>query len=30
VVQSSYGVGETRSMLPPLYRLLFWLVLRPW
>jgi len=29
VVQSSYGVGETRSMLPPLYRLLFWLVLRP-
>jgi nucleoside-diphosphate-sugar epimerase len=29
VVQTSYGVGETRGMLPPLHRLLFWLVLRP-
>lgn len=29
VVQTTYGVGETRGMLPPLYRLLFWLVLRP-
>ncbi|HZD74557.1 MAG TPA: NAD(P)-binding oxidoreductase [Actinomycetota bacterium] len=29
VVQSTYGVGATRDKLPPLYRLIFWLVLRP-
>jgi hypothetical protein len=29
VVQSTYGVGTTRDKLPPLYRLIFWLVLRP-
>ena len=29
VVQTTYGVGATRDKLPPLYRLLFWLVLRP-
>jgi nucleoside-diphosphate-sugar epimerase len=29
VVQTSYGVGATRDKLPPLYRLIFWLVLRP-
>jgi uncharacterized protein YbjT (DUF2867 family) len=29
VAQTSYGVGATRDRLPRLYRLLFWLVLRP-
>jgi uncharacterized protein YbjT (DUF2867 family) len=29
VVQTAYGVGATRDQLPPLYRLLYWLVLRP-
>jgi uncharacterized protein YbjT (DUF2867 family) len=29
VVQTTYGVGATRGKLPPLYRLIFWLVLRP-
>jgi uncharacterized protein YbjT (DUF2867 family) len=29
VVQTTYGVGATRDQLPPLYRLLYWLVLRP-
>jgi uncharacterized protein YbjT (DUF2867 family) len=29
VVQTSYGVGATRDKLSPLYRLIFWLVLRP-
>jgi NAD(P)-dependent dehydrogenase (short-subunit alcohol dehydrogenase family) len=29
VVQTAYGVGATRGKLPPLYRLLYWLVLRP-
>jgi uncharacterized protein YbjT (DUF2867 family) len=29
VVQTTYGVGATRDRLPPLYRLLYWLVLRP-
>jgi uncharacterized protein YbjT (DUF2867 family) len=29
VVQTAYGVGATRDKLPPLYRLLYWLVLRP-
>jgi uncharacterized protein YbjT (DUF2867 family) len=29
VVQTTYGVGATRDKLPPLYRLVFWLVLRP-
>jgi uncharacterized protein YbjT (DUF2867 family) len=29
VVQTSYGVGATRGQLPLLYRLLYWLVLRP-
>jgi len=29
VVQTTYGVGATRDRLPPLYRLIFWLVLRP-
>jgi uncharacterized protein YbjT (DUF2867 family) len=29
VVQTTYGVGATRDRLPQLYRLLFWLVLRP-
>jgi uncharacterized protein YbjT (DUF2867 family) len=29
VVQTTYGVGETRDKLPRLYRLIFWLVLKP-
>jgi NAD(P)-dependent dehydrogenase (short-subunit alcohol dehydrogenase family) len=29
VVQTAYGVGATRGKLPPPYRLLYWLVLRP-
>jgi uncharacterized protein YbjT (DUF2867 family) len=29
VVQTTYGVGATRDTLPPLYRLVYWLVLRP-
>ena len=29
VAQSTYGVGATRDKLPPLYRLIFWLVLQP-
>lgn len=29
VAQTSYGVGATRDKLPPLYRLIYWLVLRP-
>jgi uncharacterized protein YbjT (DUF2867 family) len=29
VVQTVYGVGVTRDKLPPLYRIMFWLVLRP-
>jgi nucleoside-diphosphate-sugar epimerase len=29
VVQTSYGVGATHNQLTPLYRLLFWLLLRP-
>ena len=29
VVQTTYGAGATRDQLPPLYRLIFWLVLRP-
>jgi uncharacterized protein YbjT (DUF2867 family) len=29
VAQTTYGVGATRDKLPPLYRLLYWLVLRP-
>jgi nucleoside-diphosphate-sugar epimerase len=29
VVQTAYGVGATRDNLPPRYRLLYWLVLRP-
>lgn len=29
VAQTAYGVGATRDKLPPLYRLIYWLVLRP-